>query len=308
MASDDRGVDPEAAWAGRLSGGPQFTMPLDSSAGRALEAFWRQLSANAPIGARVLEIGCGGGHVSLWAAQSGRGLRIVASDLHDHPEGVHHHPSIQFVGGARAEALPFADASFDLVVSNFAVEYGRPGEAYPELVRVLAPQGGAALILHSADSAVTANSRFALETFGAFEESGIPGRMREAAALRADHLSRRKLLKEVLQSRAATPAQPPAGAYFRIAEALLRGEPSGRRDLDALDEDVAMRLAFYRDQLRVALDGRAFQSLCGWFSSQGFGVKAMEINGADPTAPPEKVGWILLVERPAAAAGSRPGG
>ena len=299
MAARNRGDDPQAAWAGRLVRGPQFTMPLGSGPGRALEGFWRELFASVPPGARVLEIGCGGGHVSLWAAETGRGFRIVASDLHARPEGVHRHPAISFVGGARAEALPFASGSFDLVVSNFAVEYGQPEKAYPELIRVLAPHASAALVLHSADSTVTANSRFAIETFGRFEATGIPEQIRKAAALRADHLSRRKLLKEALQRRGEIPAQPPAASYFAIAERLLKGEPSARQDLEALDEEVAMRLSLYRDQLRVALDRPAFQSLCSSLSRQGLDVRVSDFICTYTDGPPEKVGWILLLAKTA---------
>ncbi len=299
MAANDRGGDSETAWAERLAGGPQFTMPLDRGPGLALQGFWRELFASVPPGARVLEIGCGGGHVSLWAAETGRGFRIFASDLHDHPEGVLRHPTISFVGGARVEALPFASASFDLVVSNFAIEYGRPAEAYRELIRVLAPHASAALVLHSADSTVTANSRLALESFERFEATGIPERLRRAAGLRADHLSRRKLLKDALRHRGEMAAQPLADPYFTIAERLLKGEPSARRDLGALDDEVAMRLAIYRDQLSVVLDGPAFQSLCGRLSSQGFEVSASELNCSYADAPPEKVGWILLLAKTA---------
>ena len=297
MAAKDRGGNSEAAWADRLAGGPQFTLPLGQGPGLALEGFWRELFASVPPGARVLEVGCGGGHVSLWAAEADRGLRIVASDLHAHPEGVHRHPAISFVGGARAEALPFASGSFDLVVSNFAIEYGQPDKAYTEMIRVLAPRGNAALVVHSTDSTVTANSRFALETFGRFEATGIPDQLRRAAAFRADHLSRRKLLKEILARQGETPAQPPAGSYFAIAERLLRGEPAARRDLEALDAEVATRLSIYRDQLRVALDGPAFRSLCSGLSAQGLEVKASDFMCAYTDASAEKVGWILLLAR-----------
>jgi SAM-dependent methyltransferase len=272
-------------------------MPLGHGPGLALEGFWRELFAGAPLGARVLEIGCGGGHVSLWAAEAGRGLRIVASDLHAHPEGVHRHAAISFVGGARAEALPFASGSFDLVVSNFAIEYGRPEAAYAELIRVLAPQGSAALILHSGDSTVTANSRVALEAFARFEATGIPERLRRAAPLRADHLSRRKMLKEALRLGAEAPGQPPAASYLALAERLLEGDASARRDLEALDDDVALRLSLYRDQLRVALDRPALQSICGRFSAQGFDVKVSDFMCVYDNAPPGKVGWMLLLAR-----------
>ncbi len=298
VTSEDHVRSTQAAWAARLARGPQFTMPLGSGPGQALEGFWRELFMTAPEGARILELGCGGGHLSLWAAQTGRGFRVVASDLHAQAEGVHRHPAISFVGGARVEALPFADQCFDLVVSNFAIEYGRPEDAYRELFRVMAPGASAALVLHSTDSSVTANSRLAIEVFTEFERGGVPEDLRQAAALRPDHLSRRKLLKGILNRRSSTLSQPPAPSYFDLAERLLKGEPSARRDLAALDDEVAMRLAFYRDQTRVALDAAAFQALCSRLAAQGLEVKPSELECFHDNAPPEKIGWLLQLARP----------
>ena len=298
-------TDPEtadAAWSQRLANRPSFSVSLGWGPGQALEGFWREAFRSTRPGARILEIGCGSADVSLWAAEAGRGFLVVASDLHRNPQGVRRHPGVLFVGGARAEALPFADDAFDLVVSNFAVEYAPADAALAELERVLRRGGSAALVLHSADSIVTANSRVALETHDALEAAGIPERVRRAAALRSDHLTRRKLLKEALRRRGdiETLTLTFGGVdYFVVAERLLEGAATARQDLHRLDEAVGMRVAISREQARVALDPAGLQAFRGRLSNLGFSVDVSELTCTYQTGGSDKIGWIaLLAKRP----------
>src|SRR5688572_5597926 len=98
---------------------------------------------------RVLDIAAGSGNAAIQAAQ--RGADVVASDLT--PE--------LFVPGRRraeaagvelewveadAEALPFADASFDVALSTFGIMFApRQSVAAAELARVVKPGGRIAL-------------------------------------------------------------------------------------------------------------------------------------------------------------------
>lgn len=96
--------------------------------------------------ARVLDLGCGGGHVSFMAAPRVR--EVVAYDLSAE--------MLEAVAGAArerglanirtrqgvAESLPFADASFDAVLSRYTVHHWAdfPG-GLREAARVLKPGG-----------------------------------------------------------------------------------------------------------------------------------------------------------------------
>ena len=89
---------------------------------------------------RALDIGCGAGRSTAALEPLARfvvGLEPVQGMLAHRREVA---PRASFVG-ARAEHLPFAAGSFDLVTAAGSLNYVDPGEFLPELGRVLAPDG-----------------------------------------------------------------------------------------------------------------------------------------------------------------------
>jgi SAM-dependent methyltransferase len=106
----------------------------------------------APDGGRVLEIGCGPGHLSVRLVRSG--LVVTGLDL---DEGMIERARLSadriapgperptFVVGDVA-ALPFADSSFDVIVSTLSMHHwSDPQAGLEEIARVLRP-GAKALI------------------------------------------------------------------------------------------------------------------------------------------------------------------
>lgn len=100
-------------------------------------------------GVRVLDLGCGAGTDSLIAAQMvGRGGSVTGIDMT--PEMLAKArlsaetmgaANVEFVQG-EAEALPFPDASFDVIVSNGVIDLIPDKDAvFSELFRVLRPGG-----------------------------------------------------------------------------------------------------------------------------------------------------------------------
>jgi len=93
-------------------------------------------AARVGPGLRVLEVGCGLG--TLAAAAAARGATVVGSDLAAGmlAEARRRHPQVEFVL-ADAEALPFADAAFDVALGAFVVNHlPHPERAAAELRRV----------------------------------------------------------------------------------------------------------------------------------------------------------------------------
>lgn len=102
-------------------------------------------AANVSSGTRLLDVASGPGYVAAAAAAVG----AVAVGVDFSSEMVRlaasRYPGIRFQEGD-AEALPFADASFDVVTINFGVLHlARPDAALAEACRVLVPGGRVAL-------------------------------------------------------------------------------------------------------------------------------------------------------------------
>ncbi|WP_070989050.1 class I SAM-dependent methyltransferase [Halofilum ochraceum] len=148
-----------------------FSQVTQGNYGGDIAAFWREQFAALPDGACIVDVATGNGAVALLAldtaAATGREFTVHGTDLAaidpvtQVPDGdvrerlasIHFHPRTP------AEALPFADATFDLVCSQFGLEYSDTARSIPELARVLRSGGRAALIVHHGDSSFVRAAR-----------------------------------------------------------------------------------------------------------------------------------------------------
>jgi SAM-dependent methyltransferase len=124
-----------AAWD--APGSPELARRLEPAA-RALVAF-----AGVRPGMRVLDVGAGDGSVALAAA----GAEVTALDFSPArvAEGRARCPQAEWVV-AGVEAMPFADAEFDAVLSSFGAIFSpRPRAAVAEMARVGRPGAPIAL-------------------------------------------------------------------------------------------------------------------------------------------------------------------
>lgn len=100
----------------------------------------------APPGARILDIGCGAGQ-TLIAAYPDRLTFGLDRDWEALRLGRRWTSQVAFAAGA-AEALPYKDAEFDLVVARVSLAYTDIRRTLAEIRRVLRPGGTAWMTLH----------------------------------------------------------------------------------------------------------------------------------------------------------------
>src|SRR5918912_100574 len=119
--------------------------------GRSVERYLRETPLPLPAGARVLDAGCGTGLLTLAFLRVHERPAEVASidlslrSLQTARRAVQKLPKVprRRVAFAQSNALslPFADETFDLVLTSGVLEYLPLREGLAELARVLAPGG-----------------------------------------------------------------------------------------------------------------------------------------------------------------------
>ena len=129
----------------------------------AIGAFWDDIVATMAAGTRVLDLATGNGALPMrvWKHHGNR-VHVDAVDLAALAPPWYQpadHESIAFHAGVLMEALPFADGGHDWVVSQYGFEYADRDAALSECLRVLAPQGRLAFVMHHVDSVLVAVGR-----------------------------------------------------------------------------------------------------------------------------------------------------
>lgn len=149
----------QAAWTQLWSSGHFESLPGDRAAGLlgSLDAAWTEFLGKFSDGARLLDLATGGGDVVRRAIAFGRNFNITGVDLADLSEvgtALQEH-KIELIGHTDLSKLPFADAKFDGVMSQFGIEYADIAAAPREAVRVLVPGGYGYLVVHHSGGAIT---------------------------------------------------------------------------------------------------------------------------------------------------------
>lgn len=156
-------------WRGAAIDGCTLAFPAPARA--QIADGWRTRLSQDHKG-RLLDVACGKGAVLALARALGfaevTGVDIVALDtLGDAGSAI--------IGGVDAAALPFADASFDVVVSQFGIEYAGLDAAGAEAARVCGER--LLLLTHAAEGIVVAHAREQVAQARWLAEQGATARL-----------------------------------------------------------------------------------------------------------------------------------
>ncbi|WP_129794470.1 class I SAM-dependent methyltransferase [Sphingosinicella sp. CPCC 101087] len=251
--------DPWAAYWAKADGARSESGCLpeaDRSVAPILETLWREFAGTLRGKARVLDLATGGGAVLRRLAAARKGLTLVGVDsapaLPAGPAG------IRLIADVRMEALPFGDASFDAVTSQFGIEYGDRARIAGETARVLAPGGRVRLVVHDRASLIVRHNEARLRALDwASKESGILDKARGLARARAlSPLPTPESFRAATsEARRLFPEQPVAAEFAMAVLQTLeqgRGRPA-RETIEVLDT-LAARAADEAGRIAALLE------------------------------------------------------
>lgn len=257
-------------WTEGHSGEVGCLAGAESELGSIQSALWRDFAVSLPRGARVLDLGTGNGVVLAQMAQARKDLRLTGVDSATslpRPSG-----KLRLMAGVAMEDLPFADDSFEAVVSQFGYEYGDTAQSAREVARVIAPEGSFLFLGHRLDGPIVAHNRaraeallWAIQGSGLFDRARAlasarrtlplptPPSFRQAVADAAQRFSRGSVATEIAQAVLQSLALPPHDSLAAIREIERKAKAELLR-LNALlaaarDEKGAVALA---EELRAA--------------------------------------------------------
>lgn len=231
-------------------------VPDNPATAEQIAADWRARLAGLADGSRILDVATGNGVVLTWAAEAARTARkrfvLTGVDLADidPPRYVRAlDPDLRntrFLGGVAAEALPFPDASFDAVVSQYGLEYAALERALAEVARVTASGGQLLWLAHSEDSEIVRQHR---------RQGAEIDFLLAASSPLADIGNRPALQARLSEAEAYCRAHPPASIVHEVCAGLVARMNAGAAP-DELTRIVAVareRLAAHRDRIRTLL-------------------------------------------------------
>jgi SAM-dependent methyltransferase len=140
----------------------QSCLPDNSAAGKeSLQGTWRSFFEALPAAAQVLDLGTGNGGLATQAVAVSKSratpFLIHGIDLADiEPERFVSSAEdllteVKFHPRTSMEELPFKDAAFDAVVSQYAIEYSNTDMSSAEVLRVLKAGGVFRFLVHADD-------------------------------------------------------------------------------------------------------------------------------------------------------------
>jgi len=251
-----------------------------------LESLWQRLFETIGKGARVLDVGTGSGDVAILMARHSLAgdldwdvTGVDAAEIHP-PEGLP--PAVReqmtFLPGTRAEKLPFDDRSFDLITSQFALEYADLHAALSECLRVLKPGAVLGVLAHCEDSGLVRGSHSTIALLDqALDEGGLFDGAKQliervqpllssggVQALQNDAVANRRRVAfnetvERLQQSVTSRALVPFVEQL-LADTTAVMQSCNRFSLAGVNEELAQIRAKYADSRQRALDQLAAAS------------------------------------------------
>ncbi|MEJ2513635.1 MAG: class I SAM-dependent methyltransferase [Gammaproteobacteria bacterium] len=199
-------------WSAYWAAGPLTSLPSDFAANYdgEIAEFWHRQFADVPAGGSVLDVCTGNGAVALlaaaWFAGHDRAVEVTAVDAARidpasvaaaHPEVADAVQRVRFQGQTPVESLDLPEASFDLVTSQYGIEYCDPEPAARRVAALLKPGGRLVMLCHEASSDILRTMEAEAADYRRLRELGFPAGLRRFLAGTLSFARFRKLMRNV---------------------------------------------------------------------------------------------------------------
>lgn len=135
-----------------------------------IKDLWQGYSRTLDRHSKILDIGTGNGAV-IELIQSVSQHNCVGIDLAQINNNVTNCINGRFMSNVSAEKLPFENAEFDVVISQFALEYSDVDLSISEIHRILKPKGKLNLVCHKSNSIIVEPNKRILKAAIAVKEN-----------------------------------------------------------------------------------------------------------------------------------------
>ncbi len=137
-----------------------------------LAEFWNAVFEGTAVDAAVIDIASGAGSIFAHLPE-GHGLQLFAADIAQEAlASLSNRIAGVTTMVCSADAVPYDDGRFDLVVSQFGIEYAGI-DAFTEAARLVAPRGRLAGLCHVENGYIDSNNRAQLDEAVLLDESGF---------------------------------------------------------------------------------------------------------------------------------------
>lgn len=296
-----------AYWQKDGFGGEVFVGP-DGAGNAEIAAFWREQLAQVGAGARIVDLACGAGSIFNHIDKPER-FQLIGADLSvDALSLLKSRTAGVDAVRASAAAPPFKNDSFDLVVSQFGLEYAGLG-AFESAFMLLKPDGGRFVslshirdgVIDRKNAALLAGVRKAAE----LDFINLAVRLTQAAFGRGRTEKAVRAFKVVESEMAAFVAKNPGGfhghLYWGFRRLIERRSHYAQGDILGWLNGMASELDLARlrlDEMRkAALEAADVERARAVASQHEVALTISEMTLADHATP---VAWLIDGRRHAA--------
>lgn len=251
-------------WSRYWQTGHLTSLPEDFSAiyDGEIEAFWAARVRDLPAAAAVLDVCTGNGPVALLIARHASDARIWAADAADvdptttlsaHPALAELAERITFLSATPAETVDGLAQHFDLVTSQYGVEYTDWTASARAMAAALKPGGRLALVAHVPTSAMVKAMEAEQAEYKLLNDSEVLQALRELGE-KGSGSARKRLKRTVIRLRPRAVGSALLDSVVHGAGALLNMDPVQLQSQQPAIRQYVTDLVAGRDRARDLLE------------------------------------------------------